>query len=536
MSEIRKSGVLVNTYFHRSDEFRIRHEGKTPIAMRKKKGQFFTPLPIASYMASLFTRLPSDCHILDPGAGVGTLTAAICQRVLACKNRRNLTVILYETDSSLIRLLNENLKQWQSILQKCGHKLLYDIRNRDFILSNPSCEKPPHFFDQVGNDEEFDLVIMNPPYFKVAGNSAYSRAMQHVIHGQPNIYSLFMALAAEFLCKGGQMVAITPRSFCNGLYFRGFRRWFIDRMSLRLVHLFESRSEAFKSSNVLQENVITYWVKSNIQSKTVKITRLLNPNAVGSPSVQTLDSKLILDNTCGNSFIRIPENYPDVDILKLVDKWPNRFSDLNLRISTGPVVSFRAKKYLRKSHKGSKIIPLISQHNIHPYKISWPVSKNDKPTSFQFDTEVRHLVLPTANYVLLRRFTVKEERRRLVAGPLLKANFTQSYIALENHLNYVWHVNKDLSEGEVLGITALFNSALFDRYYRAISGSTQVNANEIRTLRFPDWNAIMAIGKALQDRANISHADTEELVLGHLGVSEHVSKYLMELVQWEKGK
>ena len=63
------------------------------------------------------------------------------------------------------------------------------------------------------------------------------RAFAEIVHGQPNVYALFMAAAVELLKHGGELIAITPRSFCNGLYFREFRRWLLARMSLRHIHL-----------------------------------------------------------------------------------------------------------------------------------------------------------------------------------------------------------------------------------------------------------------------------------------------------------
>ena len=57
-------------------------------------------------------------------------------------------------------------------------------------------------------------------------------------------------------------MAITPRSFANGLYFTGFRREFTEAASFRRVILFDRRDRVFSSSSVLQETVIFSALKS----------------------------------------------------------------------------------------------------------------------------------------------------------------------------------------------------------------------------------------------------------------------------------
>ena len=100
------------------------------------------------------------------------------------------------------------------------------------------------------------------------------------------------------------------------------------------------------------------------------------------------------------------------------------------------------------------------------------------------------------NYVLLKRFTSKEERRRLTGSCLFSRDMNDhQYVALENHINYVYHREKQLSDSEALGLCALFNSALLDRYFRTISGNTQVNATEIRSMSFPGLDLLDAIGQ-----------------------------------------
>jgi adenine-specific DNA-methyltransferase len=121
--------------------------------------------------------------------------------------------------------------------------------------------------------------------------------------------------------------------------------------------------------------------------------------------------------------------------------------------------------------------------------------------------------VPTRNYVLLRRFSAKEERRRLTASWLLRTAEARPYLALENHLNYVYHAERELTVDEVLGLTALFNSALLDRYFRIISGNTQVNATEIRTMRFPALDRVAAIGRRVKDLPDYQPAKVERVVL-----------------------
>ena len=61
-----------------------------------------------------------------------------------------------------------------------------------------------------------------------------------------NLYTAFLALTVQLLDPGGEMVAITPRSFCNGPYFRPFRKMLLREMSIRRVHVFESRATPFR--------------------------------------------------------------------------------------------------------------------------------------------------------------------------------------------------------------------------------------------------------------------------------------------------
>jgi adenine-specific DNA-methyltransferase len=362
---------------------------------------------------------------------------------------------------------------------------------------------------------ECDGVIMNPPYFKLRKDSVHAKLMEKIVHGQPNIYAFFMALAARLLKQNGEIVAITPRSFCNGLYFRGFRHWYFDRVTLDHIHIFESRTETFKHSNVLQESIITKVHRLGSPSATIAVTTSFGADLTNGSQRCDVPAGDIIDNSSGDYVIRIPEGQDDRDIMQLVESLPLRFAETGLRISTGPVVLFRATEYILGGATDKSAVPLLHPHNVKPFATPWPLAKNGKHRAFKCCEDSLRLLVPTRNYVLIKRFSSKEEKRRLTAACLLAADFPFPYVAIENHVNYVYHAERGLTEDEVYGIAALFNSTLIDRYFRTISGNTQVNATEIRAMNFPDLDQLARIGK--QVRRNTEQA--EAVVLKALGVA-----------------
>lgn len=516
-----------------SSEVQERYEATTSAAQRKERAQFFTPTPVAAFMATLFSRFPKYVRVLDAGAGTGTLAAAVCERILRLRSPRHIELVLYETDPHVAMLLNENIEHCRSILEQSKHRMAYTIRQEDFILTNPQTFHQKMLFDIPSECDGFDLVIMNPPYFKIQKATEYAQVMERIIHGQPNIYALFMAVGAELLRPGGELVAITPRSFCSGLYFRSFRRWFLQRMSLRHIHLFESRTETFRGANVLQESVITLTRRSADRDATITMSTSYGGDLQQTPSTRQTPTARVIDDTCGHMVIRIPEKAEDERIMDLVEAWPKRFPDHGLRVSTGPVVMFRAREFLVSSPNVANAAPLLSLHNVRPFETVWPVHKNGKPTGFKVcPTSLnRRLLVPTENYVLLRRFSAKEERRRLTAACFLKTSTSVPYLALENHLNYVYHAERALTDNETYGLAALFNSALLDRYFRAISGNTQVNATELRTMKFPDLEKLERMGRRVRLVRRFIPRQVELIVLEELGVHTRVQRYVMEFAR-----
>ena len=288
------------------------HFAKRCADLQKERGQFFTPAPIARFMASLLTHLPDDMRILDPGAGAGMLSAAVCERIASLRSPRRVEIQAYETDKAVLPLLARTLAEARRYLAQRGHAMEFCIHDRDFILDGPGLPDADLF-----GSERFDVAILNPPYLKIGKDSRYAVAMAELVHGQPNLYALFMALAAYCLKPGAQFVAITPRSFCNGPYFRTFRRWILARLSIQRFHLFESRTDAFSEAAVLQENVITYARRSSEQSPLIRITHSRGRDVPESLTPLDLKASLVIDGE--DRIIRLPASHAEVSILSAVE-------------------------------------------------------------------------------------------------------------------------------------------------------------------------------------------------------------------------
>lgn len=504
------------------------HEHHSTSEHRRGRGQVFTALEVARFMAGLLPETPSKLRLLDPGAGTGILTAAICERMAKLQTPRHLEVHLYENDAAVLPLLQENVALCREYLLEAGHSAEFTIHDEDFVLANEPASDQGEFFTRARPSAKFDAVITNPPYFKIAGDSRHAAIFRALVHGQPNIYALFLAIAAEKLRPGGALVAITPRSFCNGLYFRGFRHWFFERMTLRHAHLFESRRDAFREAGVLQESLITMTTRLGAPARQITISTSYGRDDLTSPRRLELSADHVIDDSCGDMVIRLPSDDIDARIMAIVESWPLRFADHGLRVSTGPVVSFRAREYLVQGPREPDTVPLLLVHNVRRFRTEWPLLANGKPAAFRVAPGSEKMLVPALNYVLIRRFSAKEERRRLTASCFLRRTFQSRRVAIENHLNYVYHAERELTEDETFGLAGLFNSVLLDRYFRMLSGNTQVNATEIRTLNFPELAVIRAIGRCTRRLAEVNLVARERVVLEALGVKGSLGTRLLE--------
>ncbi|MBL8112467.1 MAG: Eco57I restriction-modification methylase domain-containing protein [Acidobacteria bacterium] len=462
---------------------------------RRALGQFFTTPDVARFMARMARPGRKTRTVLDPGAGSGILACALLEELPA--EAGPVHVLAYEVDPGLARVCEASLAHAQLWLSSRGTAMTFEVRCRDFVSENGGFLASSLF--DVAPEQLFDVAILNPPYFKLTKSDPRARAAAEIVHGQPNIYAAFLAIAARLLGPRGVMVSITPRSFATGDYFSRFREYLFRQVSLEGIHLFASRSSAFEKDAVLQENVILR-ARKGLPIPTVRISTSAGTADLSRPRSRQVPVSEVLDARKGFT-LHIQAEDADDDVRRFVSSWPETLGSLGLLVSTGPVVAFRARPFLRH-HGQSGAVPLLWLAHVQQMQVVWPLPKTSKPQFMEASAASEKLLVPRGNYVVMRRFSAKEEACRLVAAPLLETSIAGAALGLENHLNYVYRQRGAMSPEETTGLAAVLGSSLLDRYFRLSNGSTQVNATELRRLPLPRAEDLKRIGLEVLDSAD----------------------------------
>lgn len=473
----------------------LRIQGHVSDEQRRRAdlGQFLTPTPVADLMASFLKVQFTDVRLLDAGAGTGSLIAAFVRRLCNRQRRpKSIIVVAYEVDSNLVPELRQTLDQCQTQCELVGISFSATVSNEDFIGSVIPVVRNELFAPRL---PPFNIAIANPPYRKIRSDSPTRLLLRLAGIETSNLYTGFLALIIKLLDNGGELVAITPRSFCNGPYFKPFRREFLETMSVRRLHVYESRSKAFRKDSVLQENVIMHAIKDQLKPDHAVIS-----SSSGEPNGRVKRSKVpycdvVLPND-PDEFIHFVVDNGQRKVKSIITKLSASLLDLNLTVSTGRVVDFRAKGYLRRQ-PAADTVPLIYPTHFNGGFVSWPKENSRKPNAILSTEETKELLIPAGTYVLVKRFTSKEERRRVVASIYDPERIQALLVGFENHLNYFHYQGHGLPMYLAKGLAAFLNSTILDEYFRQFSGHTQVNATDLRALKYPSKESLEILGEKI---------------------------------------
>ena len=297
-----------------------------PKEERSPLGQFITPKSLRDALLDQIELSPG-MKVLDPGVGTGEF--------------------LYSCNA---RIDNLNLEGWDIDPQvvKVAKKL---VPNAEIKIQSA--------LDQ-GWEENFDVVIGNPPYFEIRNLDAKTRQRyKQVIGGRPNIFSLFFAVGLGALKPNGVLGYVVPPSMNNGAFFTKLRSYISQSASIEFLKVYTDSDLFLDAQTAVQLIVLR---KGKTSSKHVI--------DLGKLAKSTEQREIFVEDTASfrNEFI------------DRTNLW-----NLGYKATTGSLVWNKNKNMLRNFPEKDSV-PLIWAHNIttesdividegHPKKLQHVLSK-----------------------------------------------------------------------------------------------------------------------------------------------------------------
>lgn len=455
---------------------------ESAVVRKAQLGQFMTPKGIADYMAGSFDASRfGKVRLLDAGAGQGALSLAFASRWGSeAPAGSTLAIDAYELDPTMVGQLRAAFAALQNVPGTSSQ-----IIEGDFIAEAAA---------MISRGERpYTHAILNPPYKKISSDSEARALLSSAGIETVNLYSGFVGLALKLMQDEGELVAIVPRSFCNGPYYRYFRDILLDNAAIVSIHLFAARDKAFAADSVLQENVIIHLKRGSVQGD-VDISSSADATFSDLRTRRVPFSQVVRSG----DKLRVIQVPVDVNgsVLSNMLTYRTSLEDLGMQVSTGPVVDFRLKRFLRDA-PSSGDIPLLYPLHFSGGRFEWPRLGARKPNALALNAETSRLVYPRGFYVVVRRFSSKEEARRIVASLVDPGQLPEPWVAFENHLNVFHSGKRPLAEELARGLSVYLNSKIVDDWLRNFSGHTQVNATDLRSLPLPSRSHLQALGKSV---------------------------------------
>ena len=502
---------------------------------RAELGQFLTPGPVATFLASMVDLrhlAGRPVRLLDAGAGVGTLSAAAAAALLErneAARPRCVNVTAWELDDRLENALRRTLADCGRVVGAAGVGFDSEVHcgghEGDFIrgaTARLADGDAGGLFGPTNGSAgagPFDLAVLNPPYRKLRSDSDERRLLSAAGIETSNLYAAFLWLAARLLAPGGELVAITPRSYFNGGYFRPLRKYLTRSCEFRRVHVYDARDAAFAGDGVLQENVIVHLVKlaegDGSPRRPVLITSSHGPDE-GDMSERLVPADELVDPADPEATIHVVADESEARLAAAMRRLPATLADVGVTASTGRVVEFRLKGRLSNMPRAGDAPLLYPRHFDGKGGVSWPLMDgrgSKKPNAVAVEGPDDPALMPSGWYVLVKRFSAKEERRRLVAATLDPARLPfvggnghaagvagAVGVAMDNKLNVLHRRGGPLDEATAKGLSLFLNSTAADAYFRLSSGHTQVNAGDLRRLPLPDAATLRRLGGHVNGR------------------------------------
>lgn len=336
---------------------------------------------------------------------------------------------------------------------------------------------------------QLDVVVCNPPYRKMTVDELAPLRGEYgeVIESQPNLYGLFIALCVRLLRDGGRAALVTPTSFLSGQYFSALRRFLSRHTAIEHIGMVSDRLGVF--IDVEQETALTVLRRASAAAPT---DMWADVSVVSGTGTYQSVGQCRLPST--GEVWPIPRSVNDVALLRAAGKSAFRLSDYGYRVRIGAYVWNRDKRPKFacardvKAARARTALPLLWSSDINPGRsvhFSGEERADGDPTFVDLGDK-NHSSVVTRPSVLVQRVTANVQPCRLVAAAVAQAVFGEhgGFVG-ENHV-VVLEQMVDKPELPPSKLAQLLGAHVVDRYFRCISGATNVSAFELNQLALPD--------------------------------------------------
>lgn len=474
-------------------------------ADRSLRGAYYTPPALVQRLLATAETEGVQwgaVRVIDPSCGSGAFLVPVAERMAAALKGASPKDVLATIAQRLMGMELDPVAAWlaQVALEAAVLPLI--------VASNarlPLCVRADDAL-AAPCGADFDLVVGNPPYGRVALTPAQREQFSRSLFGHANLYGVFTDLALRHARPGGLVAYVTPTSFLGGQYFKALRRLLAAEAPPLSLDVVEARTGVF--DDVQQETVLALYRRGGARG----------PVAVGRLTPEGVHATVgnVVLETDGAPWL-LPREPAHAQLLEAMSRMPTRLSDLGYSVSTGPLVWNRHKGQLRESCLGDGVYPLVWAEAVAGGIFNLERPRRKHAPGFALLPSQTHL-LTTVPCVLVQRTTAKEQGRRLMCAELpASALVSCGAVVVENHLNMVLPAANPVVPPAVLA--AVLNSQVVDSAYRCISGSVAVSAYELQALPLPDASVMREIERRLQTDA--SGRAVEACLRGAYGLGSH---------------
>lgn len=493
----------------------IREKSKTE---NVRLGRLFTKKNTARLMADTVRLDPekSAYTVLDPGAGTGILSGAIVEHI--CKNApwcKQIFLTCYEDDPDFIPMLEDNLER---IRKKCRHD--YDVRlfitvyHENYLVDFKS-HYTVTYFDTI--EDKFDIIICNPPTDLIAKSSEEARTVGGVTMLKVSAAFLFAKVASEHLEKNGQLVIMLPTTFASASSLNVMRSELLKDRAVRRIHLFVGKQKNVKRAIPLKKSLIIS-LDNNEEKRDILISTSTDDGSEAKTTrLPALPYGFIVNAEDGS--LTLPKSLEETRIVKYIGAFPETFTSIGLKISTGLIIDSKCDGILYdKEVPGS--IPLIRSGAMINGGVRFPSPSVKKQYLMPVSAA---LFQRNKNMIIIKRVPAKSDDRFINSAIYFAGQRpANQFISTHNKINFIdmKDPKEEMNARLAFGLYALLNSTIYDRYVSIVSKSKQINAKEMRSLPLPPKNLIENMGMRLMAVKQTSVAACDGIVNPTLHIRE----------------